>query len=472
MISEDLRVVIMAGGGGTRLWPLSRLHYPKQFLQLTSSLSFFQQTVERAMLLSQLRPVVICNEEHRFIVAEQLRQIDREADIILEPFGRNTAPAICLAAIHVSAGGDNPLMMVLAADHNIDASEAFISAAVNAKKLAEDGYLATFGVVPKYPETGYGYIQRGAPVLGESLYLVKRFVEKPDLDTANVYFDSREYYWNSGMFMFRASDYLDELSEFSQDILNACLRASSNMDRDLGFYRIKSEEFEKCPDDSVDYAVMEKTTRAAVVPMDAGWSDVGAWSSLWEIHEKDINGNASNGDVLMHETYDSLVHASNKLVCTIGLKDIIVVETKDAVMVAAKDKSQEIKKIVSQIKESGRSEHELHREVYRPWGKYDSVDHGERYQVKRITVKPGERLSTQMHHHRAEHWIVVSGTARVVRDKKEELLSENQSVYIPIGVVHSLENPGKIPLELIEVQSGAYLGEDDIVRFEDMYGRS
>lgn len=463
--------VIMAGGTGSRLWPLSRNLMPKQFLTLHGDHSMLQSTVLRLAGIAAQAPLVICNEEHRFIAAEQLRQIKQLGNnILLEPSGRNTAPAIALAAFTAVKQGHDPLLLVLAADHVIADTAAFTAAVKQAELLAQADKLVTFGIVPTAPETGYGYIKRGDAV--SAAFKVAQFVEKPNLETANSYLASGQYYWNSGMFMFKASVYLAELKQHRPDIYAACEQAMADTNPDLDFIRIDAKAFNACPDDSIDYAVMEKTGHAVVVPLAAGWSDVGAWSSLWEISEKDANGNVYKGDVLSTGSKNNYVFAETGLVATVGLQDVIVVQTKDAVLVAAKDKVQDVKAIVQQLKAAGRTEHHIHREVYRPWGKYDSIDNGQRYQVKRITVKPGEKLSIQMHHHRAEHWIVVSGTANVTVDGKDTLLTENQSIYIPLGAIHALENPGKIPLELIEVQSGSYLGEDDIVRFADRYGRS
>lgn len=465
-----IKTVVMAGGSGSRLWPLSRSLYPKQFLPLADSQTMLQATLSRVKGISSSVPLLICNEEHRFIAAEQVRQMGVSAQILLEPVGRNTAPAIALAALQAISSDDDPLLLVLAADHVIPHVEAFQAAVAAATPLAQSDKLVTFGIVATGPETGYGYI-KGGTAEGNG-FNVAQFVEKPDLATAQSYVDSGDYYWNSGMFLMRASRYIEELGKYRPDILDACTKSLETLSPDMDFVRINEEAFKACPDESVDYAVMEKTDSAVVVPMDAGWSDVGAWSSLWEVTEKDSYGNAVRGDVMAHNTQDCLIHSTNKLVATVGLRDIVIVETKDAVLVADKNQVQDVKKIVERLKSEGRSEYQLHREVYRPWGKYDSIDNGERYQVKRITVKPGAKLSVQMHHHRAEHWIVVSGTATVRRDDEEMLVTENESVYLPVGSVHSLHNPGKIPLELIEVQSGAYLGEDDIVRFEDLYGRS
>jgi mannose-1-phosphate guanylyltransferase len=462
--------VIMAGGTGSRLWPMSRDLMPKQFLKLNGEDTMLQATVKRLQNLDASAPLVICNEEHRFIAAEQLRQVKLlDHNIILEPVGRNTAPAIALAAMAAVIKDHDPLLLVLAADHMILNTGAFELAVGKAQELAKQDKLVTFGIVPTHAETGYGYICGGEATGGA--FTVRRFVEKPDAATAEQYFASGDYYWNSGMFMFKASRYLTELKQYRPDIYAACELAMAEVNPDLDFIRVNKEAFVACPDDSVDYAVMEKTSAAVVVPLDAGWSDVGSWSSLWDISCKDVDGNVCIGDVLNVGSHNNYVYAETGLVATVGLQDVVVVQTKDAVLVAAKNKVQDIKTVVQRLKAAGRTEHRIHREVYRPWGKYDSIDNGERYQVKRITVKPGEKLSIQMHHHRAEHWIVVSGTANVTVDGKERLLSENESIYIPLGAVHALENPGKIPLELIEVQSGSYLGEDDIVRFSDRYGR-
>lgn len=458
--------VIMAGGSGTRLWPLSRAAHPKQFLRLHGEDTMLQATVKRLSGLDIQSSITICNEEHRFFVAEQLREIDKLGSIILEPVGRNTAPAIALAALTAK---DDPLLLVLAADHVIQNESTFREVVIRAIPLAEAGKLVTFGIVPSAPHTGYGYIKRGKDI-GEG-FEVDAFVEKPSSDVAQDYFSSGDYYWNSGMFLFRASTYLEELKNFRPDILAQCQGSLMDVKTDLDFLRIDKDMFESCSAESVDYAVMEKTSHAVVVPMDAGWSDIGSWSSLWDISEKDSEGNSTHGDVILHSTRNSYVRSDNKLVAVIGVDDLVVVSTKDALMVAHKDSVQDVKLITESLKIQARSEWQLSREVYRPWGKYDSIDSSERYQAKRITVKPGAKLSVQMHHHRAEHWVVVSGTARVTNGDKTFLLSENESTYIPVGVVHALENPGKVDLELIEVQSGSYLGEDDIVRFEDNYGR-
>ncbi|WPP45224.1 mannose-1-phosphate guanylyltransferase/mannose-6-phosphate isomerase [Pseudomonas sp. AN-1] len=466
--------VIMAGGSGSRLWPLSRQLNPKQFLPLADrDLSMLQATIQRLQGLDAALPRLICNEQHRFIAAEQLRQLGmEEAGILLEPVGRNTAPAIALAALQAvaEAEAEDPILLVLAADHLIRDVPAFHASIRTALPLAAAGRLVTFGIVPGHPETGYGYIEQGAPV-GEGGFAVTRFVEKPDLATARSYLASGRYFWNSGMFMFRASRYLEELERFQPAMLAACRAALAGSTRDLHFTRLDREAFAACPEDSIDYAVMEKTAAAAMVPLDAGWSDIGSWSALWDVSPKDGEGNVLLGDVLAQNTHDTYIHADSRLVATVGVENLVIVETKDAVLVAHKDQVQDVKRIVDQLKRDARHEHIDHREVYRPWGMYDAIDRGSRYQVKRITVKPGAKLSLQMHHHRAEHWIVVSGTARVTNGKQTYLVTENQSTYIPIGQVHTLENPGKIPLELIEVQSGSYLGEDDIVRLQDKYGR-
>ncbi|MHA7879512.1 MAG: mannose-1-phosphate guanylyltransferase/mannose-6-phosphate isomerase [Saccharospirillum sp.] len=463
--------VIMAGGTGSRLWPMSRELYPKQFLPLVGEHTLLQETLQRLQGLEAAAPLLICNEEHRFLAAEQLRQIGQlQHNIILEPVGRNTAPAIALAALAAVQKDADATLLVLAADHAIADTDAFCEAVRQGLPFAEQGALLTFGIVPAHAETGYGYIKRGAA--DGAAFKVAEFVEKPDLATAEAYLASGDYYWNSGMFLFKASRYLEELQSHRPDIFEACHQAMAQTNADLDFIRIDEAAFTACPSESVDYAVMEHTQQAMVVPLDAGWNDVGAWSALWSIAEKDGNHNVLRGDVMSHNSSGNYVMAESTLVATVGVENLVVVQTKDAVLVANKDQVQDVKAIVTELKAQGRSEHRLHREVYRPWGKYDSVDNGERYQVKRITVKPGEKLSVQMHHHRAEHWIVVSGTAQVTIDGKTQMVTENQSVYIPIGSVHSLENPGKIPLELIEVQSGSYLGEDDIVRFEDRYGRS
>ena len=463
--------VILSGGAGTRLWPLSRELHPKQLLALAGGArTMLQDTVARLGGLPDLGPtVVVCNEAHRFMVAEQLRQLGGPAPaIVLEPVGRNTAPAIGVAAQVAKRAGD-PLLLVLPADHVIRDLEAFQLAVKLALPAAEVGKLVTFGVVARQPETGYGYIRRGS---GQGpVYPIDRFVEKPDLETARRFVESGEYYWNSGMFLFRASRYLEELQRHAPDISECCRRATAGDHRDLDFVRLDVDAFAGCRSDSIDYAVMEKTSDAVVVPLDAGWSDVGSWSSLHDAVDRDARGNFQRGDVVTEDTEGCFLYAQSRLLATVGLKDHVVVETKDAVLVAPRDRVQDVKKIAARLKADGRNEHSLHREVFRPWGSYDSVESGDRYQVKRLTVKPGASMSLQLHHHRAEHWIVVSGTARITRNDEVFLLEENQSTYIPVGAKHRIENPGKIELHIIEVQSGSYLGEDDIVRFEDRYGR-
>lgn len=459
--------VIMAGGSGSRLWPLSRSKFPKQFLALDtkSDLTMLQATLERIDSMSMLEPIIITGEEHRFIVAEQMRQYGSKSRIILEPAGRNTAPAIALAAFEAVKHGEDPLLLVLAADHVVTNKAAFQTSVKKAIFEAQNNNLVTFGIVPTSPETGYGYIHRGNS-LSDGAYAVESFVEKPNLETAQNYVDSGEYYWNSGCFMFKASVYLNELQRYSPDIYATCEKATHNVQSDLDFIRVNVEAFLKCPDDSVDYAVMEKTDKTVVVPMDAGWSDVGSWSALWEVSEKDENLNVHFGDTIMKNTNGCYIYAPDKLVAAVGLKDIIVVDTKDAVLVADKSKVQEVKQIVDQLKAENRKEYQEHREMYRPWGKSDAIDKGYRYKVNRITIKPGATQTEQMHYHRAEHWIVVSGTAKVTKNGEVSLVTENQSIYIPVGMEHKIENPGKIPLELIEVQSGSYLDDDDIIRFE------
>lgn len=465
--------VVMSGGSGTRLWPLSRKQKPKQFLPLLNKNTLFENTLLRLEGVSSIEsPIVVCNQDHRFMVAEQLSGLDlKDSLIILEPEGRNTAPAIAAAAIAAKSKQDDPLLLVLSADHEIKNVTVFQEAIAMAEKAALAGALVTFGIVPQSPHTGYGYIKANKQA-GTTTFPVMEFVEKPDQATAEQYVNSGDYFWNSGMLMFKASTLINELSQFSPDIVEACTEAVEKALSDLDFLRLDHNAFSKCPAVSIDYALMEKTHKAVVVPLDAGWSDVGAWSSLWELSDKDSNNNVLNGDVLVESVNDSYVHSENKLVSIIGLDNLVVVETDDAVLIADKNKVQDIKLIINELKRQNRDEINNHRKVYRPWGYYDSIDSGDRFQVKRIVVKPGEKLSVQMHHHRAEHWIVVSGTAKVTKGEDTFLVSENQSTYIAIGETHALENPGNIPLEMIEVQSGSYLGEDDIVRFEDRYGRS
>ena len=460
--------VILSGGSGTRMWPYSRSMYPKQFLPLVGENSMLQETVLR--LGDNIQPLIVCNEDHRFLVAEQLRAVNIDAhSILLEPVAKNTAPAIVLAALNVMNKGGDEVLLVLPADHVIPDSAAFNDALKVAKAQAEAGHLVTFGIVPTYAETGYGYIKTDSEGTARA---IENFLEKPSAAKAEEYVRSESYFWNSGMFMFKASVYLQEIEKHAPSILEACKQAISNAKSDLDFMRIDKDEFEKCPNDSIDYAIMEKTNSAVMIPLDAGWSDVGSWDSLWSVCEKDKQGNAVRGDVVLEDTQNCFIQSEDKLIATVGLSDTVVVQTDDTVLIAAKDKVQDVKNIVKKLKEQNRTETQLHRKVYRPWGNYDSIDSGDRFQVKRIVVNPGAKLSLQMHHHRAEHWVVVSGTAEVINGDKKILLKENESTYIPLGVTHSLANPGTIPLEIIEVQSGSYLGEDDIVRFEDVYGRA
>lgn len=499
--------VIMAGGSGTRLWPLSRQLNPKQFLKLTGEKTMLQQTLDRLQGLPCNSPIAVCNEEHRFLAGEQILEMGiKNFSIILEPSPRNTAPAIALAAIHALTQGsgedkgNDPILLVLSADHVIADEDAFRKAVSEALPAARDGRLVTFGVVPRHPETGYGYIKSREPVVDVGLQTngnachseecsdeesrlaffsqhkevleVEHFVEKPDMTSAERYLAEGCYFWNSGMFLFKAKTYLEELQIHAPKVYEACTKAMQKTEKDLDFIRIDKEAFETSPSISIDYAVMEQTKLAVLVPLDAGWSDIGSWTALWEVCEKDKEKNLILGDVKAMSTENCLVRAENKLVATIGVKDLVIVETKDAVLVAHRDHVQKVKDLVEDIRQNGRHEHLNQRDVFRPWGSYDSLETGERFQVKRIIVKPGARTSLQMHHHRAEHWIVVRGSAKVTIDGETVFLTENESTYIPVGKSHSLENPGKIPLELIEVQSGSYLGEDDIVRFGDLYGRT
>lgn len=476
--------VILCGGSGTRLWPLSREQHPKQLLALMGEHTMLQATALRVddgavpggWELDA--PVVVVNEDYRFATAEQLREVGiTAAAVILEPVGKNTAPALTVAAMAALRGDEDPILVVMPADHQIVQLEAFREAISHAVRLAAEGRLLTFGIAPASPETGYGYIKRGGPIPDSPAETIAGFVEKPDRETAQRYLESGAYYWNSGLFVVRASVWLKQVEYFRPDILRSCTEAMAGAVRDRDFLRLDRRAFENCPSESIDYAVMEKLGRnghadlAAVVPLDAGWSDVGAWGALWELGTKDDHENVFSGDVIAEGTERTFVRSESRLVACVGLKDAVVVETPDAVLVAQRDGLPLLKKIVAGLKASGRSETDAHRKIHRPWGCYDSVDSGQRFQVKRIIVKPGASLSRQMHHHRAEHWIVVVGTARVTCGKETFLLSENQSTYIPLGTLHRLENPGKVPLELIEVQSGSYLGEDDIVRFDDAYGR-
>jgi mannose-1-phosphate guanylyltransferase/mannose-6-phosphate isomerase len=467
-----LTPVLLSGGVGSRLWPVSRETHPKQFLPLVGDVSMLQETLQRTTGLQAAAPIIVCNEEHRFMVAEQLRQMDLQAGaLILEPKGRNTAPAVALAAVQAVAADPDSVLLVLPADHLIKDVGAFLAAVDKALPLAQEGKLMTFGVVPTAPETGYGYIKCGS-ALADDLFQLERFVEKPDAETARDYLESGGYLWNSGMFLLRAQSYLDELANRAPEIRSCCQQAMDAATVDMVFVRPDPALFEQCPSDSIDYAVMEKTDAGGVVSLDCGWSDVGAWSALWEVADRDAEGNVSRGDVILDNCRNSYFRSDSRLVAATGVENLVVVETADAILVADRDRVQDVKSIVNILKEQQRTEASLHRRVYRPWGSYESLVTSERFQVKRIVVNPGQRLSLQMHHHRAEHWIVVNGTAEVTCEDKVFMLGEDESTYIPLGHKHRLANPGHIALELIEVQSGAYLGEDDIVRFEDVYGRS
>ena len=473
--------VILSGGSGTRLWPLSREQYPKQLLPLLDDKTLLQNTVLRLQSVRDVgSSLVVCNNSHRFIVAEQLRQINQEpSGIILEPVGRNTAPAVAVAALHATRNGEDPILAIMPSDHVIRDVTAFNGAMETGVQLAQKGFLVTFGIVPDRPETGYGYIKRHAEMLEETggsdlpcAYPVEKFVEKPDQSTAQGFLESGHYTWNSGMFLFKSSVILREMESHCPDILESCRQAVLGTHVDLDFTRLDEKAFSGCRSESIDYAVMEKTDRAVVIPLDAGWSDVGSWHALWQLGLPDGDGNVLRGDAIVHDCQDTLVHSSGRLVAAVGVKNLVVVETPDAVLVADRDQAQRVKEIAEQLKTQKRPEYYGHVKVHRPWGSYQTVDIEDRFQVKRISVKPGAVLSLQKHHHRAEHWVVVKGTAKVTRGDEVIMLTENQSTYIPLGTKHRLENPGIIPLELIEVQSGSYLGEDDIVRFEDHYGRT
>ncbi|MCK5793053.1 MULTISPECIES: mannose-1-phosphate guanylyltransferase/mannose-6-phosphate isomerase [unclassified Ketobacter] len=464
--------VVLSGGSGSRLWPLSRSAYPKQFLPLCSGYSLVQDTVMRlAGSVATEAPIFVTANDQRFLLADQVQTLGAEgAEIVLEPARRNTAPAIALACFAAQERAPESVVLVLPSDHHIENKAAFQQVLELANTAAVKGNLVTFGVVPTKPETGYGYIKANNSS-ADGWLSIDAFVEKPSVELAEQYLESGDYYWNSGMFAFRADVYLQELKQHNPAIYDAAKASWDARSEDLDFIRVGEEAFVACPEDSIDYAVMEKTEKAVVIPLDSGWSDVGSWQSLWEVQDKDATGNVLVGDVIAQDTENTMVHASNRMVACLGVKDLVIVETTDAVLVADINQVQKVKDIVKLIEADGRSEHEFHREVHRPWGRFDSVDAGDRYQVKRITVKPGAKLSTQMHHHRAEHWVVVQGTAKVQRGEDSLMLTENQSVYIPLGEVHYLENPGKIPLEIIEIQTGSYLGEDDIIRFNDQYGR-
>ena len=478
---QSLIPVVLSGGSGTRLWPLSREKYPKQLLPLIGEDSLLQATVRRMEGLADVQlgaPLIVCNEEYRFVIAEQLRLMGKRGTILLEPMGRNTAPALTLAALATVREGNDPILLVMPADHVILDKMNFQKVVRKGMALAADGAVITFGIKPDSPETGYGYIQSGEPIGNDGACRITRFVEKPDVATAQTYLDSGFYFWNSGLFMLRASVWLSAIGFCRADILAACREAWDKGSVDGDFLRVNKEAFVQCPSDSIDYAVMESLAAGGVslptgvvIPLSAGWSDVGAWDSLWEVLPKDHQGNVSQGDVMLHDCHNMLVMSGSRLVACVGVEDMVVIETPDAILVAHMSKTQNVKKIADSLKREGRPEGQLHRKVFRPWGWYDGVDAGERFQVKRIVVNPGAALSLQMHHHRAEHWIVVRGTAQVTRGDASYLVSENESTFIPLGTRHRLENPGCVPLEMIEVQSGSYLGEDDIVRFEDVYGR-
>ncbi|EMZ81868.1 mannose-1-phosphate guanylyltransferase/mannose-6-phosphate isomerase [Escherichia coli] len=478
MSDVPLIAVVMAGGTGSRLWPLSREHYPKQFLQLSGENTLLQSTLLRLSPLSCETPLVITNEQHRFVVAEQLRQIDQLRDnIILEPCGRNTAPAIALSAFTALKRNEqqDPILLILAADHIISKADVFCDAIQKSKTVAEQGNIVTFGIIPEYAETGYGYIKKGDPfkilpnITDDKFYHVQQFIEKPNHSTAEEYVSTGEYLWNSGMFMFKASVYLEELKKHRPDIYEICEQTASLSYNDLDFIRLPKHIFQDCPSESIDFAVMEKTKNCIVRPIDIGWSDVGSWHSLWDISDKTQDGDVCKGDILTYNTKNNYIYSESALVAAVGVEDIVIVQTKDAILVSKKTEVQDVKKIVEMLKEHERSEYISHREEFRPWGKFDAIDQGERYKVKKIVVKPGEGLSLRMHHHRSEHWIVLSGTAKVTLNDKTVLLAANESIYIPLGATYSLENPGIIPLNLIEVSSGDYLGEDDIVRQKERY---
>jgi len=469
--------VILCGGTGTRLWPLSRASYPKQYWALAGSgeETLLQQTQQRLEGIPDLQPpLLICNEDHRFIVAEQMRQIGVEpAAILLEPMGRNTAPAVAIAALQATAGGEDPLLLVLAADHVIREGAAFRQTVQAGMEAANSGQLVTFGIVPTAPETGYGYIEAAEPLnQTQTPVPIARFVEKPDRSTAEGFLATGRFTWNSGMFLFKASAILAELERLAPDVVSACRAALEHEGADLDFLRLERDAFSRCPNVAIDVAVMERTNRGAVLPLQAGWSDVGSWSALWDTADQDSDGNVLRGRVISENSSNCYLRSEHRLVVGLGVEDLVVVETNDVVLVAHRDKAQDVKSIVGLLEQEGAPESKAHRKIYRPWGAYDGITEGDRWQVKRISVNPGASLSLQMHHHRAEHWIVVQGTAVVEKDGVEELVGENQSTYIPLGCKHRLSNRGKIPVEMIEVQSGPYLGEDDIVRFEDVYGRS
>ena len=476
-----IQPVVLSGGSGTRLWPLSRERYPKQLLTLIGEDSLLQATVRRVDGITGVQlaaPMIVCNEEYRFVIAEQMRLLGKVGPILLEPLGRNTAPALTLAALAATRNGADPILLVMPADHVISDTPAFQEAVREGAARADEGAVVTFGIAPDSPETGYGYIQTGPKLDKGKACMIARFVEKPDLATAQSYLEAGSYLWNSGLFMMRASLWLEAIGACREDILSACRTAWAQGSVDGEFLRVGEEAFAHCPADSIDYAVMERIAAGevtlpdgVVIPLSAGWSDIGAWDSLWKMLPKDSEGNVSQGDVMLQGCRNILALSAGRLVACIGVDDLVVIETPDAILISHKNKTQEVKQIVDRLKCDGRSEGQIHRKVFRPWGSYDGVDAGERFLVKRIIVKPGACLSLQMHHHRAEHWVVVRGTARVTREESTYLVSENESTFIPLGTKHRLENPGRVPLEMIEVQSGSYLGEDDIVRYEDIYGR-
>jgi mannose-1-phosphate guanylyltransferase/mannose-6-phosphate isomerase len=471
--SSKIHPVIMSGGAGSRLWPLSRQLYPKQLLPLAGERTMIQETVERVKGPQFAAPIVVCNQEHRFLIAEQMRGSGIEKPtIILEPVGRNTAPVAAVASLLLAELDPWALVLLMPADHVVEDKAAFAKAVEIAAAAAREGAIATFGIKPGGPETGYGYIQRGEATTTKGAYRVKRFVEKPDRAAAQTYLDAGDYFWNGGIFVFRAKTFLDELQQFEPQIVAQCQEAVAKGKGDLDFFRLDEKAFTASPSKSIDYAVMEHTEHAVVVPVDMGWSDVGSWQSLWEIATRDGQGNAQDGDIVALNCTNSYLRSEGPLLAAVGVDDVVVVATQDAVLVTRRGATQDVKKVVEEIERSGRHHHMHHRQVFRPWGSYDSIDTGERFQVKRIIVNPGAKLSLQMHHHRAEHWVVVSGTAKVTNGENVFILNENESTFIPLGAKHRLENPGDVPLHLIEVQSGGYLGEDDIVRFEDTYGRS
>tara|TARA_A100001011_G_scaffold165279_1_gene173947 strand:+ start:5155 stop:6591 length:1437 start_codon:yes stop_codon:yes gene_type:complete len=477
MSSSPIVPLILCGGKGTRLWPLSRASYPKQFLSIEKGekLSLLQKTIKRIQPLKNLKkPILVCNEEHRFIVAEQMRELNiDDFIIILEPFGRNTAPAITIAAIKSLELEEDPILLVLSSDHEIKNIEKFLTILNEGSKYAEQNKLVTFGIVPTSPDIGYGYIKASKPFSTNiEGFAIESFLEKPDLNTAKKLIKDNRFTWNSGMFVFKAKEIIKEINKFTPDIFFSCKKALNNSVLDLDFQRLEKDSFEKCNNISIDIAVMEKTSKGIVIPLDVGWSDIGSWEAVWETSKKDPNGNFTDGKVVLENTKNSYLRSEERLIVGVDLDDLIIVETRDAILISNKKSSQKVKNIVNTLKKSKIPECDTHAKIYRPWGHYLSLVQANRWQVKLISVKPGEKLSLQMHHHRSEHWVVVSGAAKVEVAEKIEVLTENQSVYIPLGSKHRLSNPGKIPLILIEVQSGSYVGEDDIVRFEDIYGRS